>query len=186
MVESERGTMLEAVGRLARLLSEWGGPAAVVGGLGIVIRVRPRLTTDIDLVISVQPDDVDALLALAERHGWAHDPLELEGLVPGGLARLKAAGDGGFDLDLMFVDSVFLESVVARATPVALGGASLPVASVEDLLVMKLEAERPQDIDDILAIKDAFAEHLDWAYVRQHTDRLGLSDRLRLYFGGES
>lgn len=91
MGESEPGSMLEAVGRLARLLSEWGGPAE------------------------------------------------------GGLARLQSAGHGGFDLDLMFVDSAFLESVVARATPVAIGGATLPVASVEDLLVMKLEAERPQD-----------------------------------------
>lgn len=32
MGESEPGSMLEAVGRLARLLSEWGGAAAVSPG----------------------------------------------------------------------------------------------------------------------------------------------------------
>ena len=73
---------------------------------------------------------------------------------------------------------------MSRATPVVLGDATLPVATVEDLLVLKLEADRPQDIDDILAIKDAFAERLDLHYVRGHTDRLGISDRLDLYFGG--
>ena len=72
---------------------------------------------------------------------------------------------------------------MSRATPVELGNAMLPVASVEDLLVMKLEANRPQDIDDILAIKDAFADRLDLHCVREQTERLGIGDRLALYFG---
>lgn len=45
-----------------------------------------------------------------------------------------------------------------------------------------LEAERPQDIDDILAIKDGFSRELAWRYVRDHTDRRGISSRLDLYF----
>jgi hypothetical protein len=132
----------------------------------------------------VAPDRADELLALARQHGWEHDPEEARDLLQGGLARLwgppsKAAGVG---LDLMFVDSEFLESVVTRATPVVIGDVTLPVATVEDLLVMKLEANRPEDIDDILAIKDAFAGQLDDAYVRTQADRLGVSDRLDLYF----
>ena len=177
--------MLEALGRLASLLAEWPAPAAIVGGIGIVARVRPRLTTDVDLVITVPLDGVGALLSLAQRHGWEHDSAETAELVKGGLARFwgppsRAEGVG---LDLLFVDSDFLAGLVARATPVAIGDATLPVATVEDLLVMKLEAHRPQDIDDILAIKDAFADCLDSDYVRKHTTALGISDQLELYFG---
>jgi hypothetical protein len=177
--------MLGALGRLERFLAQWPGAAAIVGGIGIVARVRPRLTTDIDVVITVATDQVSRLLTLAENHGWAHDPQETAELVAGGLLRLwgppsRARGVG---LDLLFVDSPFLELVVSRATPVALGGPTLPVATVEDLLVMKLEAGRLQDIDDVLAIKDAFAGRLDLAYVRVQTDALGVSDRLDLYLG---
>ncbi len=60
---------------------------------------------------------------------------------------------------------------------------TLPVASVEDLLLLKLEANRPQDIDDILSIKDGCSEALDWAYVRAEAARLSLSEVLELYFG---
>ncbi|MBI2895111.1 MAG: nucleotidyltransferase [Deltaproteobacteria bacterium] len=179
------GTIAEALGRLARMLAEWASPAAVIGGIAIVARVRPRLTTDIDLVIAVTPDRIGELLSLARRHGWEHDPEETAELAAGGLARLwgPPSPSEGVGLDLLFVDSPFLVSVVSRATPVSLGGAELPVATVEDLLVMKLEAHRPEDLDDILAIKDAFAERLDLAYVRRNTDQLGISERLDLYFG---
>lgn len=173
--------MLAALSRLAALLADWHGRAAVVGGVGIVARVRPRLTTDIDVVIAVEPSEVEALLQAARTQGWSPDPRELGEMLRGGLARLEADA-GGIDLDLMFVDSAFLESVVARATPVTIGAATVPVATIEDLLIMKLEAERPQDVDDILAIKDAFSQELDWRYVRDHTDRLGISSRLDLYF----
>ena len=177
--------LLDALRRVAGFLADWTGGAAIVGGIAIVSRVRPRLTTDIDVVITVAPDGVAALLDLAERHGWAHDPTETAELVQGGLVRMwappsRAAGVG---LDLLFVDSELLERVVARATLVEIAGVALPVATPEDLLVLKLEAHRPQDIDDILAIKDAFGPTLDLAYVRAQTDLLGISDRLDLYLG---
>ncbi len=185
MSAAEPDSVLEALDRLASFLAEWAGPAAVVGGIGIVARVRPRLTADIDLVIAVEPERLAELLSVAARHGWQHDPEETAELARGGLARLwgPPSRAEGIGLDLLFVDSEFLECVVTRATPVSIGRAEIPVATVEDLLVMKLEAHRPQDIDDVLAIKDVFVGQLDLAYVRQHTDRLGVSGRLDLYFG---
>lgn len=184
---AEIGGIESALRKVAAMLSEWPDPAAIVGGIGIVARTRPRLTTDIDVVIAVAPESVDDLLALAERQGFAHDPEETAVLVEGGLARLwtppsRASGVG---LDLMFVDSDFLEAVVTRATPLPMAGVTLPVATVEDLLIMKLEAGRPQDVDDILAIKDTCKSELDLEYVRRHTELLGISDRLELYFGDE-
>ncbi len=181
---AESGAIAVALRQLAALLAEWSDPAAVVGGIAIVARTRPRLTIDIDVVIAVAPEHVDELLALTLRHGFRHDPEETAQLLEGGLARFwtPPSRELGVGLDLMFVDSDFLESVVARATPLSLAGTTLPVATVEDLLVMKLEAGRPQDIDDILAIKDT-CDDLDLAYVRLHAERLGISDRLDLYFG---
>jgi len=160
-------------------------PPAIVGGIGIVARVRPRLTTDVDVAITVSPDRVDAMLALAARHGFSHDPEETRELVQGGLARLwgPPSRSEGVGLDLLFVDSELLEAVVARASPVLVADATLPVATAEDLLIMKLEANRPEDVDDILAIKDALAADLDFEHVRRHTDLLGITDRLDLYFG---
>jgi predicted nucleotidyltransferase len=97
------------------------------------------------------------------------------------LLHLRRGADG--HVDLIFVDSTFLDDVVRRATPIDLGVVTLPVATTEDLLLLKLEAHRTEDLDDILAIKDACAEQLDMTYVRAQAGRLGLLERLELYFG---
>ena len=57
------------------------------------------------------------------------------------------------------------------------------MATVEDLLLLKLEANRPIDIDDVLAIKDAFSSTLDMAYVRERAADLGVVGQLDLLFG---
>jgi hypothetical protein len=49
---------------------------------------------------------------------------------------------------------------------------------------LKLEADRPVDIDDVLAIKDARGDQLDMRYLRSQADQLGLRGKLDLYFPG--
>ncbi len=175
----------DALHRLERLLTEWAQPAAVIGGIAIVARVRPRHTDDVDVVVVVPEGRAPALLDLAHRHGWVDDPKETRELIEGGLLRLfpGARGADEVGVDFIFVDSRFVDSVVQRATPVDLGVATLPVATTEDLLLLKLDAHRPEDLDDILSIKDACAGALDMGYVREQAGRLGLLERLELYLG---
>jgi len=87
-----------------------------------------------------------------------------------------------FGVDMIFVDSDHLALAASRATTVDMGFCQLRVATLEDLLLLKLEANRPQDIDDILAIKDAHRDALDMAYVRAGAERLGLGALLATYF----
>ncbi|MCC7384635.1 MAG: hypothetical protein IT384_22495 [Deltaproteobacteria bacterium] len=70
-----------------------------------------------------------------------------------------------------------------RASTLDLGGVILSVASVEDLLLLKLEAHRVEDLDDIIAFKDGFQGALDDAYLKTQADRLDLRRRLDQYFG---
>lgn len=178
-------TLIEAVGRLARFAAAWGRPCALVGGSAIIARVRSRYTDDLDLAIEVPAGDVDALLDLARRHGYDYDETETRELLEGGLLRLWGPPDRahGIGLDLLFVDSPFLRLVVRRAVPVEMGGVTIPVATPEDLLLMKIEANRPSDWDDAIAIKDAFEETLDRGYLQEQADHLGLLDRLRSLLG---
>jgi hypothetical protein len=46
-------------------------------------------------------------------------------------------------------------------------GTTVPVASAEDIIVMKLLAGRPKDVEDVVAIAAAQGERLDIAYIRQ-------------------
>ncbi|MBI2375371.1 MAG: hypothetical protein HYV07_15355 [Deltaproteobacteria bacterium] len=170
--------------RLAAFLTELGRPAAIIGGVAVIARVGTRATRDVDVVIGLHAADVDRVLDLATRHGYAFDPNDRE-IFAEGLIRLWPIVDGprGFGADLIFADVPFLERVVARATSVDLAGVSLPVAQLEDLVVLKLEAGRPVDIEDVFAIRDAFAASLDLARIRSEAALLGLIDRVDLYLG---
>jgi hypothetical protein len=178
-------TLPEALRRLAGFLAEWGRPAAIVGGAAMVLRIRARPTRDIDLVLAVEPGGTDRLLDALVRHGYAYDAEETRQFLEGGLVRLWGPPDRatGFGLDVLFVDSPFMELVVQRAARTDLGGVELPVASAEDLLLMKLDANRPVDFEDAIAIKDAVGEALDLEYLRQQAAGLDLTRRLALLFG---
>ena len=58
----------------------------------------------------------------------------------------------GLDVNIVFDSLPFDRDAVARATPVDLGGVLIPVSRPEDLIVMKVVAHRPQDLEDIEAI----------------------------------
>jgi hypothetical protein len=55
-----------------------------------------------------------------------------------------------------------LAKAIGRATRIAVGAGSVPVVTVEDLLVMKALAGRPQDEADIRGLVDLHRESIDW------------------------
>lgn len=177
-------TIPGALQRVAALLADWPHPAALVGGVAIVARVRPRFTEDIDVALVVEPGDEPQLLERLEAHGFAYDEVETREFLQGGLVRawLPPSREAGIGLDLMFATDRFFRAVIQRATVLDLGGVRLPVATVEDLLLMKLDAYRTVDLDDIISIKDAFERELDMRYVSQQAEHLDVIERLRVYF----
>ena len=173
-------SLLGALGRLAALVGELGVPCALVGGAAISARVRPRFTDDLDLAVALPEERLEELLAAAARHGFRFEETDRE-LAVAGLVRLRSSGATGPDVDLLLAGDPFLARTIARATPLPLGPCTLPVATLEDLLLMKLEANRPVDLDDALAIKDAAGPALDRAYVAAQAESLGIAERVAAF-----
>lgn len=169
----------DSLRRAARFVASWPAPVALIGGLAIVARVRARPTRDADFVLAVTDDGVQALLDHATAHGYSVPP-DVDEWLEGGLLPLRDAD--GFAVDLLLADDEFLRGVARRAEPMELADLVFPVATLEDLVLLKLHAGRPIDIDDVLAIKDAHSEALDMAYLRVHAADLNVADRLDLYF----
>ncbi len=178
-------TLASELQRLRRFLDAWGHPAAVIGGIAVAARAHPRFTDDIDVVIAVPTGDRDRLLQVAATNGYAYDPKETATFMEGGLLRLwgPPGREGGIGVDLLFSDSPFMDKVLARATVLDADGTSLPVATAEDLILLKLEANRPADLEDAIAMKDALGEKLDRRYLRDQAEALGITDRVRAFVG---
>lgn len=147
----------------------------------MVARVRPRFTDDLDIALVVPPDRADAFLDLSAKQGFSFGPKDREFFKEAGLLPMQAPS--GVRVDVMIADDELLTATVEHASMLDVGGVQVPVASVEDLLLLKLDANRHVDLDDAIAIKDVYESAIDRQYVWTKAAELGLVERLEAIFG---
>ena len=143
----------------AAALAGAGIPYVLIGGAASSIRGRPRVSDDVDFLVS-QADADRALDALAEA-GFEPERTNPKWIY-------KATRDA-ITIDLMFwlAGDVYCdEELLAHATPERYGDAEVNVASAEDLIVIKLLAHDEQsshhwhDALGLLALNE-----IDWEYL---------------------
>ena len=160
--------------QLTRFFAEANRRWALVGGLAVSVRARPRFTNDLDLAVAVDTDqDAESLVyALTMQSYRVLLCLEHERVSRLSTVRLLPPGqeEEGIIVDLLFASSGIERELTEAATPLeVLPGLSVPVATLGHLLAMKLlamdDVTRPQDRIDILAMLEfADAEELARAH----------------------
>ena len=150
---------------IARELRARRLPFMFVGGQAVLLHGAPRLTTDIDLTLGVGPQDIASVEAVGRR-------LELASLVPEPASFAAETfvwptrhPSSGIRVDFIFSNTTYEQAAIARATHVELAGASLPVAAPEDLILLKLFAGRPRDVEDARSVVARQGERLNWPYL---------------------
>ena len=130
----------------------------LIGGLAVQAHGHVRTTQDVDLV--PEPSSLDRLAdALSELNarpagagrapaGWR---LADELRAPAATVRLDSDA-GGIDVHRDPPGAAPFHELRRRAMVVELGGVSVPVASRDDLIAMKLAAGRPLDRGDVIAL----------------------------------
>jgi len=136
----------------------------LVGGLAASLRGRMRNTEDVDLVIAV---DVEA--AIRFLHALPADQFrpyfpEVELVARTSYIIALEHISTRITLDLAIGMSGFEQQIVSRSEDVQLSDRSIRIATVEDLILMKCLAGRPQDDQDIAGMVAAQAETIDWIY----------------------
>jgi hypothetical protein len=142
-------------------------PFALAGSVACWARGAPQSRNDLDFL--VRPQDAEAALqALVDAGLRPERPPE------GWLLKAWHAGDGGETLiDLIFGPRGITDvaDVLERAEILPVAALDLPVAHLDDVMVMKLHAfdEHACDFAGILAIARAVREQVDWDDVRERT-----------------
>ena len=138
---------------------------ALIGGLAVGMRGEPRFTADVDVVVGLELDDA---LQLVERlPASPFQPLfpDVSEVVRTSFILPLRHLATGVRVDVAIGLSGFERQLLARADEVSLAGFTVPVATSEDLILMKLLASRPRDTDDAEKLAQKQGLNLDWIYL---------------------
>jgi len=156
----------EAAAEVAGFLGSRGIPYAIIGGLALQRWGEPRLTRDVDVVVLV---DAEALQAFVD------DVLErFAPRIPDARAfalrhRVLLVRTGeGVPVDISLGIPGYEEEALGRAQPLELpSGAVIRILGPEDLVIHKCVAGRPRDVEDVEAILIRQRLRLDLDLIRR-------------------
>lgn len=163
-----------SVNALGAILDRLGIAWTLIGALAANrYRREVRLTGDVDVLVASYGPGLAAFEAAATEAGWS----VRRGTPDGAILRLRHPELGA--ADVLLAETDYQRTALERASVEALeGGSPVRFLRVEDVIVHKLIAGRPRDVDDIGEIL-ATGRGLDVEYVERWASFWGVLDLWR-------
>ncbi len=168
-------------------------PYYITGGVAAIAYGEPRTTQDLDIVLLIRPNDIAALASHLEQAGF-YVP-GVANAMSGTLQTLQATHiESIARVDLMialdsefaptnFEHSDFERTKFARRQRYEVpGGVEVYLATAEDVILSKIQwglrSQSEKQWRDVTGILKTQAENLDYGYLAEWGDRLGILDSL--------
>lgn len=141
--------------RLSELLSKTKTKSVVIGGISVGLIGRPRFTADIDAVILLDFNEIEAFIKMASKFGFAPRIKDVSTFARKSHVLLFTHEESGINVDLSIGLLPFEHEMVERSRRVKIKSLSFNIPTPEDLIIMKAVSHRPKDLIDIEHIADA-------------------------------
>lgn len=150
--------------KIARALDKGSIPYMIIGGQAVLLYGEPRLTRDIDITLGVTLEKLDFVLDIAKSIGL--NPLvDPETFTRKTMVLPCQDPQTDIRIDFIFSFSPYEQQALERVKIVKLGSANIKFASLEDLIIHKVIAGRPRDLEDIKSVLIKNPE-TDLSYIR--------------------
>lgn len=157
----------ELLAALAPVLARIGARWYLFGAQAVLVWGRPRFTGDVDVTVEIRDDQVKPFIAAMSAAGF---DLRLPGGVDAFVARTRVLPflytPTRTPLDVVVAGPGPEQEFLERARRVDLGAVEVPVLSPEDLVITKILAARPKDLDDVEGILRERGSELDLGRIR--------------------
>lgn len=142
----------ELLKKLAEALDKQGIAYMVIGGQAVLLYGEPRLTKDIDVTLGIGPDGLSELLKVVNELAWQVLVDQPEDFVHQTLVLPCRDSATTIRVDFIFSFSPYEQQALQRVRKVALDNVQVKFAAKEDIIIHKLVAGRPRDLEDVSTI----------------------------------
>jgi predicted nucleotidyltransferase len=152
--------------KISRELRNNSIPYMVIGGQAVLIYGEPRLTRDIDITLGMGTEGLAKLLQSIGRLNLRVLVQHEDEFVTRTMVLPTLEEESGIRVDFIFSFSHYERQALQRAVQVKLGRTTVQFASLEDVIVHKIIAGRPRDIEDVRSILIKNPDY-DLAYIEK-------------------
>lgn len=152
----------------------------VIGGQALLVYGEPRLTQDIDITLALGVEGLPKILELTKELRWKTLVESPQDFVQNTMVLPCRDVASGIRIDLIFSHSPYESQAFGRIRKIRVGKANVCFAAVEDLIIHKIVAARPRDLEDVknVLIKNP---KIDLDYLKKWLNELGTSLSLPLW-----
>ena len=141
-------------------------PYMIIGGQAVLLYGEPRLTRDIDITLGVDTNCLDRLLSAVQELSLKPLPEDIQTFVKETMVLPALDEHAGIRVDFIFSYTPFETNAIKRAKTVMILGQKVAFASPEDLIIHKIFAGRPRDLEDVRIILMKNPD-IDKSYIRK-------------------
>jgi hypothetical protein len=127
---------------------------------------NPRVTADVDITVDRGPLAIEAIVEAFAEAGFSPRVRDAVELVETAHVLPVVHEPTGMPLDIVFAGSGMEAEFLERALVMSIEGVEMRIITPEDLIIAKVLAGRPKDLDDVRGVVKAQMPKLDMARVR--------------------
>ena len=139
---------LEALDALRRALDEVDAPSMIIGGVAVIALGVPRLTIDIDATVAAQDLNIERLVEALGRQGIQPRIPDALGFARARQIFLGVHQASGTPVDVSLAWLPFEDEALSASSVCDYAGVRIRIPRPEDLLIYKIIASRPRDLQD--------------------------------------
>jgi predicted nucleotidyltransferase len=144
----------EDIEELVGFLNSVGVKYVLIGGYAVMHYAEPRYTKDIDFFVKASQENAEKIIKALVQFGIPEN--QLDSTLFSSEGNFFKFGRPPWRVDFMTsLKGVSFEEIYLNAKEIEFAGQQLPIISKSDLIVVKREAGRPQDLLDVEALENS-------------------------------
>lgn len=163
----------QALKHITKIFNDFHIPYALIGAYAVAVWGVPRATHDIDFIADIPNDKMQEIIKTIQSCGLKTEVNTGDSDDPINSAIRVTYTDTNFEetIDILLGIKGISKEIFKRTSIFSVFNSNLPVISPEDLIISKLIAGNPIDIEDAKSVLGVMKDKIDLDYIKNFCNK---------------